>query len=315
MVIDATDGVFDFEGIDESLPYVPIAARRALDTLGRKLSLEGWLSLPVDRRRALARAGAAHRVDPDVARVIDEAAPRSHSIPVAGDPDPEAPPQSLVQALGTARPLAAAVWAALHPLGRYALVKSEAKPDKLARAYDEIVARPRAARLTHLTDAGAAHMVDIAAKSVGARRAVASARVHTSPSVLGAVRGAAVAKGDVLAAARIAGILAAKRTPELIPLCHPVATTHAAVDFEVDVDRGELRIRTTVEALDRTGVEMEALVAASVAALTVYDMIKSADRWARIEAVQLESKSGGKSGDVSRRAGGDSPGDSRGDPR
>jgi len=132
------------------------------------------------------------------------------------------------------------------------------------------------------------------------RRAVASARIRTSPSVLEAVAVAAVAKGDVLATARVAGILAAKRTPELVPLCHPVATTHASVDFDLDIEQGELRIEATVDAWDRTGVEMEAMVAASVAALTVYDMIKGGDRWARIEAVQLETKTGGKSGTVSR---------------
>ena len=104
----------------------------------------------------------------------------------------------------------------------------------------------------------------------------------------------------MLAVARVAGILAAKRTAELIPLCHPVRTTHAAVDFEVQAELGEVRVRATIEALDRTGVEMEAMVAASIAALTIYDMVKSADRWAVVELVRLEEKSGGKSGDVAR---------------
>jgi cyclic pyranopterin phosphate synthase len=206
-----------------------------------------------------------------------------------------------VSALGPDRPLEDALWASLRPLERYALAKSSAKADKVARAYDEIVGEGRRPpRLTHITETGAAHMVDVAAKAASARRAVASARVRALPSVLEAVRSVTVAKGDVLAAARVAGILAAKRTSELIPLCHPVATTRAAIDFEVDVASGELRIEATVEAFDRTGVEMEALVAASVAALTIYDMIKSGDRWARIEAVQLERKTGGKSGDVTR---------------
>jgi cyclic pyranopterin phosphate synthase len=114
------------------------------------------------------------------------------------------------------------------------------------------------------------------------------------------VLGGAAPKGDVLAAARIAGILAAKRTAELIPLCHPVRTTRAAVEFEADVEQGEVRVRATIEAVDRTGVEMEALVAAGVASLTLYDMIKSADRWATIDGLRLDSKSGGKSGDVQR---------------
>jgi cyclic pyranopterin phosphate synthase len=106
----------------------------------------------------------------------------------------------------------------------------------------------------------------------------------------------------VLAVARVAGILAAKRTPELVPLCHPVRTTGAVVELELDAAAGEVRVRATVEAVDRTGVEMEAMVAASIASLTVYDMIKSVDRWATIEGVRLEAKSGGKSGDVTRPA-------------
>jgi cyclic pyranopterin phosphate synthase len=143
-------------------------------------------------------------------------------------------------------------------------------------------------------------MVDVAGKDESRRRAVASACVRTTGEVIDAVVSGRVAKGDVLAAARVAGILAAKRTAELVPLCHPVRTTSAAIEFESDVARGELRVRATVEAVDRTGVEMEAMVAASVASLTVYDMIKSADRWAAIDRLRLDEKSGGKSGDVSR---------------
>jgi cyclic pyranopterin phosphate synthase len=245
-------------------------------------------------------AGAGARVDAELAGVVDAASPAPARIDPVPDPDSARPPSKLLEALG-GRPLDEACWSALRALERYALVKSAAKPEKLVRAYDEIVgSRAARPRLTHLTDSGAAHMVDVAGKAPSARRAVASGKVCAAPAVLDAVRRSAMAKGDVLAAARVAGILAAKRTPELIPLCHPVATTHAAVDFDVDVDRGELRIVATVEAYDRTGVEMEALVAATVAALTVYDMIKSGDRWARIEAVQLESKTGGKSGPVTR---------------
>ena len=293
--------IFPFENIDDQLPFVPLAARRTLDAIGRKLSLDGWLSLPLERRWVLVRAGAGEQVDPGGAFAIDGAVPRAVSMPPVGDPEPTAPPAALVAALGPERPLEDALWASLRPLERYALVKSSAKVDKVVRAYDAIVGPRRPPpRLTHLTETGAAHMVDVAGKEASARRAVASARVRALPSVLEAVRSATVAKGDVLAAARVAGILAAKRAPEFIPLCHPVATTRAAIDFEVDVARGELRIEATVEAFDRTGVEMEALVAASVAALTIYDMIKSGDRWARIEAVQLERKTGGKSGDVTR---------------
>jgi cyclic pyranopterin phosphate synthase len=143
-------------------------------------------------------------------------------------------------------------------------------------------------------------MVDISGKPETVRRAVASARVRTTPEVIRAIGSGTIPKGDVLAVARVAGILAAKRTPELVPLCHPIRTTQASVEFESVAEAGELRVRAAVEAFDRTGVEMEAMVAASVAALTIYDMIKSADRWATIEEVGLEAKSGGKSGDVRR---------------
>jgi molybdopterin synthase catalytic subunit len=155
-------------------------------------------------------------------------------------------------------------------------------------------------RLTHLTGAGEAHMVDVGDKAATERRAVATACVRTTPEVIEAIASGRLAKGDVLAVARVAGILAAKSTAQLIPLCHPIQTTSAVLDFEPDALRGELRVRASVEALDRTGVEMEAMVAASIASLTVYDMIKSADRWASIDAVRLEEKSGGKSGSLTR---------------
>ncbi|HEX3343567.1 MAG TPA: cyclic pyranopterin monophosphate synthase MoaC [Polyangiaceae bacterium] len=161
------------------------------------------------------------------------------------------------------------------------------------------MAPPRPA-LTHLRGSGEAHMVGVGEKAETARRAVATARVRTTRGTVEAIAAGTMAKGDVLAVARVAGILAAKRTPELVPLCHPVRTTSAALELELDVERGEVRVRATVEAVDRTGVEMEAMVAASVASLTVYDMIKSADRWATIDGVRLEAKSGGKSGDVTR---------------
>jgi cyclic pyranopterin phosphate synthase len=167
----------------------------------------------------------------------------------------------------------------------------------LAKAYDEIV---HGVPFPHLTRRGDAHVVDIGDKAVTKRRAVASARVKMRPDVVESIATGTVSKGDVLAASRLAGILASKRTAELIPLCHPVQTTLATVDFELDAARGEVFVRAAVEAVDRTGVEMEALVAASVAALTIYDMIKGADRWATLEAIRLEEKRGGKSGVVTR---------------
>jgi cyclic pyranopterin monophosphate synthase len=151
-------------------------------------------------------------------------------------------------------------------------------------------------RLTHLDAKGHARMVDVGAKETTARRAVAEARVRMAKATFARLSAGDTPKGDVLATARIAGIQAAKRTSELIPLCHAIALTKVSVDIELA--RGEARITATAEARDRTGVEMEALVAASTAALTLYDMLKAIDRAITFE-VGLVSKSGGKSGDWS----------------
>ncbi|MFF0724761.1 cyclic pyranopterin monophosphate synthase MoaC [Streptomyces sp. NPDC004134] len=157
-------------------------------------------------------------------------------------------------------------------------------------------------RLTHLDDTGAARMVDVSAKDVTARTARASGRVLVSPRVVELLRGTAsgetLPKGDALATARLAGIMGAKRTPELIPLCHPLALSGVTVDLAVAEDAVE--IAATVRTTDRTGVEMEALTAVSVAALTVVDMVKAVDKAAVITDVRVETKTGGKSGDWSR---------------
>jgi cyclic pyranopterin phosphate synthase len=152
--------------------------------------------------------------------------------------------------------------------------------------------------LTHLDETGAARMVDVSAKGVTRRVAVASGRVLVSPEVVGLLRGDGVPKGDALGVARVAGIMAAKRTPDLVPLCHPLAISGVTVDLEVDDDA--VAITATVRTTDRTGVEMEALTAVSVAALTVVDMVKAVDKGAVITDVRVESKTGGKSGDWSR---------------
>jgi cyclic pyranopterin monophosphate synthase len=152
--------------------------------------------------------------------------------------------------------------------------------------------------LTHVDDAGAARMVDVSGKDVTAREAVAAGRVLVSPEVVALLRGAGVPKGDTLAVARLAGIMGAKQTPTLIPLCHPLAISSATVDLEVEDDAVE--IVATVRTTDRTGVEMEALTAVAVAGLTVVDMVKAVDKRAVISDVRILSKSGGKSGDFSR---------------
>jgi len=151
--------------------------------------------------------------------------------------------------------------------------------------------------LSHVDERGEMRMVGIAAKPETARRAVARAHIRMRKETLARLR--ENPKGDVLAAARVAGIQAAKRTWELIPLCHPVAITGAWVDIDIDdsdSEHGNVRVRATVEAFDRTGVEMEALVAASTAALTIYDMLKAVDRWMTITDVGLFEKMGGRSG-------------------
>lgn len=149
-------------------------------------------------------------------------------------------------------------------------------------------------RFTHLDEQGAARMVDVSAKPVTARTATASGRVLVSAEVVRLLRDTALPKGDALAVARIAGILGAKRTPDLVPLCHPLALSSVEVDLQVTDDAVD--ITATVATTDRTGVEMEALTAVSVAALTVVDMVKAVDRGASVEHVRLEAKDGGRRG-------------------
>jgi cyclic pyranopterin phosphate synthase len=151
-------------------------------------------------------------------------------------------------------------------------------------------------KLTHLDENGAARMVDVSDKPQTEREATAETTIIMSAEAYEAAVSGTGKKGDVLAAARIAGIMAAKKTSDLIPLCHPIAITKANVDFEPQSDRNALRILATVKSNGQTGVEMEALTAVSIAALTVYDMIKAVDRAAVIEGTKLVSKSGGKSG-------------------
>ena len=150
-------------------------------------------------------------------------------------------------------------------------------------------------RLSHLRADGTAHMVDVSAKAVTARSATARGRVLLSPEAVAALRDGTVPKGDALGVARIAGIQAAKRTPDLVPLCHPIAVHAVEVDIEV-VDDG-VEIEATVRTADRTGIEMEALTCVSVAALAMVDMIKAVDKFAVITDVRVTAKSGGRSGD------------------
>ena len=157
-------------------------------------------------------------------------------------------------------------------------------------------------RLTHVDNQGAARMVDVSGKEVTVRTARASGRVLVSAEVVALLRGSGVPKGDALGVARVAGIQGAKRTPDLVPLCHPLALHGVSVDVEVADDAVE--IAATVRTADRTGVEMEALTAVATAALTVVDMVKAVDRSAVITDVRIEEKTGGRSGTWRRGAGG-----------
>jgi cyclic pyranopterin monophosphate synthase len=150
-------------------------------------------------------------------------------------------------------------------------------------------------RLTHLDEAGAAHMVDVSEKPATKREATAAGRIVMAPDALAAIRDGALAKGDALAVARVAGIMAAKRTPDLIPLCHPIAISKVSVDLAFEDDG--IACTATVATTGPTGVEMEALTAVSAALLTLYDMAKAIDRGMRIEGIGLLAKSGGRSGD------------------
>lgn len=152
-------------------------------------------------------------------------------------------------------------------------------------------------RLTHVREDGTAHMVDVSEKAVTSREATAQAVLVTRPDVIELLANGDLPKGDALAVARIAGIMAAKRTPELVPLCHPLPLSRVAVDLAPQRDR--VVVQATVRTRGVTGVEMEALTAASVAALTLYDMVKAVDKAASIEDTRVLAKSGGKSGDWS----------------
>lgn len=152
--------------------------------------------------------------------------------------------------------------------------------------------------ITHLDAAGHAHMVDVSAKAETARQATAAGEVAMRPATLALIQGGGLPKGDVLAVARVAGIMAAKRAWELIPLCHPLQLSHAALEFTFDERQSLVVIKATIKCTGVTGVEMEALTAVSVAALTIYDMCKAVDRGMRLQNICLLHKSGGKSGEI-----------------
>jgi cyclic pyranopterin phosphate synthase len=302
--------VFGFERQTRDLELMPIAARRALDTAGIRLSLEAWRTLSVADRTALIVSGSLGSVPvPRVEGLLDQVQPRPERIEPQADPR-EIPPE-LTAALGALAEELEERWPALSGLERYALVKlarpghlePAARQARLAQAYQEIV-KPKADAkndgLSHLTASGDAHMVNVSEKMPTARFAVAEAFVSMKPETVALLASGTTPKGDVLAAARIAGIQAAKRTPDLIPLCHAIALTGVEVELELRTAPPGVAVKASARAFDRTGVEMEAMVAASIASLTLYDMLKAVDRGMSIEKVVVSRKSGGRSGDFRR---------------
>jgi len=291
--------LYSFDGVDATLDLLPLAARRALDVAGLKVSLETWRALPLAARQLIVQSGSGPAVDAARVEAALGAQPVQR-IERSTEPSMSVVPAELATALGGARPVSQALWNALSPLDRYALLKvaSRGKPERLEAAYAEIVGH--SALSTHLGPAGGARMVDVSQKAASHRHAVAESRVSMSADAFARVKTATVPKGDVLGTARLAGIMGAKRTAELIPLCHPLALTKLELTLELDDTASAISVRATVEAFDRTGVEMEALTAVSVAALTVYDMLKGIDRAMEIGPTRLVTKSGGRSGDFTR---------------
>lgn len=291
--------LFQFEGIDANLDLIPLAARRLLDHVGAKLSLQGWRSLSADDRHTLVRLGSADVIDEAAAReVLARATPEPKVAERSSDPEEAALPE-LQSLLGEprARTLLPPAWSQLEPLERWVLWKlgQSKNPERLSLGYDEIV-RPR---LSHVSPAGEARMVATTDKPLTLRRAVATSRVTLSPEAHRCLVMGNTPKGEVLGTARVAGILAAKQTSQLIPLCHPLHLTQVDLQFSVLEDPPAVDLRADVVAVDRTGVEMEALTAVSVAALTIYDMLKAVDRDMAIGPTRLLEKSGGKSGEYS----------------
>ncbi len=289
-------GVFAFEDIADDLPLLPLAARRALDVAGRRLSLAAWQTLSHEARSTLVFEGAQHHVSVDAVRdAIAGATPRAEEMAGDDERDLETLPG------GLASMVADEVWHDLGRLERFALrhLARKQRPQRLREALAEIAPETQGT-LTHLDRRGHAHMVDVSQKAASQRRAVARARVRLQRETAALVSDVSAPKGDVLATARIAGIMAAKRTSELIPLCHPIALSRVTVSVELAPSGDLLTVTAAAEAHDRTGVEMEAMTAASVAALTIYDMLKGVERGITIEQVVLLEKSGGRSGHYRR---------------
>ena len=287
--------VFRFEEIGPELELMPLAARRAADLAGLKPSLPAWQSLPQRLREELTRLGAAPQVDTvRTTTLLSQSVPPPEAVAASSEAALQSPSQALLSALGDGEPLPAPAWSGLSLLERYALEKvaRRGRSARLSRAYQEIVGV--SATASHLDATGAARMVGVSLKTPSVRRAVARSAVRMNEAAFARLERADAPKGDVLGTARIAGIQGAKRTADLVPLCHPLSLTRVEVVLTPERARLAVQIEVRVEAFDRTGVEMEALTAASVAALTVYDMLKAFDRGMQIGPTELLEKTGGR---------------------
>ncbi len=297
--------LLSFDDARTDLVWMPFAARRALDASGIRLSLEDWQTLPLPLRWQLVVLGRARSVAAESVHALlrDQEVALSSSEPWF---EPEQLP-ALLSARATWGPALESAWPDLGGLERYALVKiaqstkhtTEERSTRLDNACRALL-EPNKGTLTHLNARGEAYMVDVTRKPASERRAVAGGRIRMRPETLRLLQAGHTPKGDVLATARLAGILAAKRTPEWIPLCHAVALTAVDVSLVLDTDLPGVTIEATVTAYDRTGVEMEALVAVSAAGLTLYDMLKAVDREMVVGEIRLLAKSGGRSGEFLR---------------
>jgi cyclic pyranopterin phosphate synthase len=293
--------LYRFDEVDAALDLLPMAARRALDHAGKKVSLGDWKQQPITWRQQLVILGSDSSVDASsVLQLLEHGRVPTTSIEACGDPVPTVIPDAVRVAFGASRPIPEATWSALSALDRYALVKVsvKARPERLDRAHQEIIGQ--SAVSNHLEPGGGVRMVNVGEKPISKRTATAETWVKLSPDALERLVKGDGPKGDVFGVARIAAIQAAKKTSDLIPLCHTLALTKVSVEFDVDREASKLRIAVNVQANDRTGVEMEALTAVSISALTVYDMLKSVDRAMVIGPTQLLEKQGGRTGDYSR---------------
>lgn len=289
--------LFDFDTSDPSLHLLPLCARRALDAAGIKLSLAAYQTLSIPDRYALAQCGSEEHINLEQVRLIAGLALGEVStLPLGLDPDSTGVPLEVSQAFGAQRPIPEKVWQNLSSLERYVLVKvtTRGKPERIQACYEEIIGARQLS--SHLQPRGGVTMVSVAGKAETARSARAESFVTMSSEAYERLVRAHVPKGDVLGTARLAGIMASKKTADLIPLCHPLPLQHAEVNFQFIPPRNQVHIECKVDVFGRTGVEMEALLGASTAALTIYDMLKSIDRGLVIGPTRLVEKSGGRSG-------------------